>query len=166
MSRTWASLSTPILKKQRAGSRRLFQFDVGSLAVPPWQPAMSVLANAVIRPTQDNQTGYLYQAGSNGQTGDTEPGWAQTLGGTTTDGSLTFNAIAPPSIGEDSVASIVFTQVSPPDSALTITPGTNTQLVAEAWFAGGTSGNVYTINAAITMTSGAIYVPQIILTVI
>ena len=166
MSTTAASLTTPISKKQRAGSNRLFQLDNGALLVPPWQASMSISASQVIQPTWENRTGFWYQAAGPGQTGDNEPGWGSVLAGPTTDGSLTWTAIDPPGSGQDSIATVTYTQVSPPDALLTITPGTNSQRVAGVMFGGGTSGNVYTINAAITMVSGQTYVAQILLTIL
>lgn len=166
MSSAWASLTEPIIRTQRAGSNRLFQLDVGSLIASPWQPNMAVSAGQIIRPTWKNQNGFWDQAGAAGQTGDNEPGWVGTLAGTTQDGSVLWTAIAPPGTGQDSIASVVYTQVSPPDALLTITPGSNSQRVASALLGGGTSGQVYTINVAITMASGQIYVAQIILTIL
>lgn len=166
MSETWASLIKPIKATMRAGSNRLIQLDVGALIVPAWQANMAVSASGFVRPTQCNQTGFWYQAGTAGQTGNDEPGWGSTLAGLTPDGSLEWTAVAPPGSGQDSIASVVYTQVAPPDALLVVTQSTNSQRVAQAFFGGGTSGNVYTVDAAITMVSGQIFVPQIILTVI
>jgi hypothetical protein len=164
MSDCWNSLDEPVLKEMRAGSNLLFQFDVSSLIIPAWTTNRGVSAAQLIRPTQPNQNGYWYQAGAAGQTGGTEPGWATT--GTTQDGSITWTPVAPPGTGQDSIASVQYVQQSPPDAALIITASGNTQRVAAAYWGGGTSGQVYTVNVQITMASGAIYIPQVMLTVL
>lgn len=166
MAATSATLTTPVNLKQRAGSNRLRQLDIGALLVPPWQANMSVTAGQIVQPTQCNQNGFWFQPAGNGQTGELEPGWNATLGGQTPDGSLTWTAIAPPGTGQDSIASVAYTQVNPPDALLTVTGGTNSQRVASVNIAGGTSGQVYTINAAITMASGQIYVAQLVITIL
>jgi hypothetical protein len=166
MSSWWAGLIEPINIEQRAGSNILRQLDVGALIVPAWQANMAVAAGATFRPTRKNSTGFWYQGAASGQTADSEPGWGTILAGLTEDGSVSWTAIAPPGSGQDSIASAEYTQVNPPDSALTVTPGTNSQRVAQVSFGGGNAGSVYTIDAAITMASGQVYVPQFILTII
>ena len=166
MSWKKAGLVVPILKQQRAGSSRLYRFDVANLALQPWQPAMSVASLGVVRPTDRNLTGFAYQASAAGQTGPDEPGWPRTAGGTVVDGSVTWTAVTPPASGEDSIASVVLTQVQPPDGTLTIANPTGSGLIASALIGGGTSGYTYTVNVAITMVSGAVYIPQLMLTIL
>lgn len=168
MIETWESLQQPIRKQMRAGSNRLYQFDVGALIVPPWQANMGIAIGGTVRPTQRNSTGFWYQndGASAAQTGDSEPGWGSVLGGQTPDGSLIWTAVAPPGTGQDSVASVIFSQVNPPDDDLTITPIAPSQRIASAYFGATTSGSVYVVNIEITMTSTQVFVPQLILSVL
>jgi len=146
---------------QLAGSNRPYEIDVSSLSVEVWQAASFVASAGLMRPTSANETGFVYQAASAGQTGTTEPAWPTIAAGTVTDGSITWTAEAPPASGQDEIASVAWTQVSPPDAALTITSETNTDFTARALIGGGTSGNTYEVLCKITMASGAIYPVQI-----
>ncbi len=148
---------------QNAGGKRTYGLDVSALSVQPWQANASIPANALIRPTQKNQTGLIYQAGSGGQSGSVEPNWfiAIAAGAVVIDGSLSLTARVPPVAGQDQIASVAWTQMNPPDGALTIGAQANTTLVASAEIGGGTIGSTYTVLITVTMTSGQIW-PQII----
>lgn len=159
--------STPVNVSQLAGQNLPYVIDVGNAAVVGWNAGASIAAGSLVRPTNANQTGFLYQSGSSaGQTGALEPAWPKIAGGTVVDGSVTWTAIAPPAAGEDFIASATWTQASPPDAALTITGQSLGSLAATAYLGGGTSGNVYTINAVITMRSPAVFRVQIILAIL
>src|SRR5581483_3610113 len=157
-----------VTRTQRAGSNQPYEVDVSTRAVSAWKANEAVAANELRRPSLasesadglDHSTGFVYRAGSAGQTGPLEPAWAPTI----TDGSLIWTGQAPPA--GDSIASVTWSQISPPDATLTITSQTNTNLVASAFVGGGTSGNVYTVQVAVTMLSGAIYPLQIIFTIL
>lgn len=164
---------TPIQFSWAAGSTRPVVLDLSLQGAPPWQPGISVAANAVFRPTNslesadgaDHSTGYLYQNGATaGQTGQAEPAWPST--GTVADGSLTWTPVTPPASGEDEVASAVWTQISPPDNTLTITNEATSSLEASAYIGGGTAAQTYQISVAVTMTSGAVYVVPIVVTIL
>jgi hypothetical protein len=158
--------STPVNVSQFAGQNLPYIIDVGNAAVTGWNAGASIAATSIIRPTNTNQTGFLYQSGASaGQTGALEPAWPKTAGGTVIDGSVTWTAVAPPAAGEDSIASATWTQANPPDGLLTITGQATGSLVASAFLGQGTSGNVYTVNAVITMHSGAIFRVTIILSI-
>lgn len=157
--------ATPVNLKQFAGQALPYIIDVSAAAVNAWSANSFIAANALIRPTIGNETGFLYQNGpENGQTGPLEPAWATT--GTVKDGSLTWAPLTPPAAGEDSISSVTWTQANPPDGTLTITSVSNTTLTATAKLGGGTSGQVYTVIVTITMISGAEYVVKIILTIV
>ncbi len=154
-------------RSQLAGLALPYQFDVSSSSVQAWDEFLPVAANAVIRPSDANQTGFVLKNGATaGMTGALEPAWPNTAGGTVTDGSVTWTAAAPPAAGQDTIASATWTQVTPPDATLTISAPTNSSLVSSAIVGGGTSGNVYTIKILVTMTSGAIYGGELILTIL
>ena len=60
---------------------------------PKWDATTNYAANAVIVPTsgQGNSGGYSYQASAAGTSGSTAPAsWSATVGGTTTDGTMTW----------------------------------------------------------------------------
>lgn len=158
--------STPVQLTQPAGSVRQRIVDVSAQAAPFWQPNSYVAANGLTRPTDLNQTGFVFKnAATAGQTGELEPAWPKTSGGTVVDGSLTWTAQTPPAAGSDTVASATWSQVNPPDGTLTITNQTTTPLTAAAFIGGGTSGSVYTVKAAITMASGEIYPVTLLITI-
>lgn len=160
-----APLGVPVALSQQAGSNLPRVIDVSSLSVAAWQSGAAVAASGLLRPTSTHETGFVYVASAAGQTGPLEPAWPTTVGGTVTDGSITWTAAAPPATGQDTVSSATWTQVSPPDATLMITGQATTALTASAKVGGGTSGNPYTINVAITMASGVIYPVQLILQV-
>ncbi len=158
--------STPANVSQFAGQNLPYIIDVGNAAVVGWNAGISIAANALLRPTNPNQTGFLYKNnGPAGQTGALEPAWSKTVGGTTPDGSLTWTTVAPPAAGEDSILSVTWTQANPPDAALTITLQSFGALTATAYLGAGTSGQIYTINVLVTMVSGAVFRAQIILAI-
>lgn len=156
--------ATPVNVQQFAGQALPYIIDVGSVAVNAWSANSFIAANALLRPTNGNETGFLYQTAAAGQTGPLEPAWATT--GTVKDGSLTWTPLTPPAAGEDSISSVTWTQVNPPDGTLTIASQSNTTLTATAKLGGGTSGQIYTVIVKITMASGAIYVVEIVLAIV
>lgn len=159
--------TTPVQLTQRAGSVRQRVIDVSLQAVPFWQPNVFVAANGVMRPTDLNTTGFTFKNGATpGQTGPIEPAWPKVSGGTTTDGSITWTAQAPPATGEDTVVSASWTQQSPPDGALTIATQTTSSLTASAYIGGGTSGQTYRVLAAVTMASGAVYPVLLVISIV
>jgi hypothetical protein len=149
-----------------AGERKSYTVDVSQIAVADWERNAIFAASAVVSPTAANATGFLYQNGSTeGQSGPFEPNWPIPAGQTIPDGSLTWAAIVPPATGEDSIASIAFVQLNPPDGALSVSGQIASALTVDVVLGGGTSGNVYTTNVVNTMTSGLVYIAQIVLTV-
>jgi hypothetical protein len=148
-----------------AGECLPFIVDTSQRVVSEWQPSSLYVASTVLRPTDVNETGFWYQNTAEGQSGPIEPSWSTPAGSVTQDGSLTWTALVPPASGEDTISSVAWVQLNPPDGALSISGETNDALTASAYLGGGSSGKVYTVNAVVTMASGAIYIAQIILTV-
>src|SRR5579859_3127460 len=93
--------ATPVQLTQAAGSTRLRVIDVSSQAAPFWQPNSFVPANGVMRPTDPNQTGFVYKATASGTTGEVEPAWP--VSGSVTDGSISWTPETPPAAGADTV---------------------------------------------------------------
>jgi hypothetical protein len=158
--------AAPVNVSQLAAQSIPYIVDVGSVAVMGWSPGASVAGSALMRPTNANLTGFVYQSGAIGQTGLLEPAWPKTAGGTVVDGSITWTAIVPPAAGQDTVASATWAQASPPDGTLTITGQAIGALTATAYLGAGTPGNIYTVNAEITMHSGAIFRAEIIVAIV
>lgn len=152
---------------QLAGGNEPYEIDVSALAVMAWQPNVYVAPNAILRPTQANQTGFWYQNGGKaGQSGLLEPGWPKTAGATLIDGSCTLTALVPPVTGADVIASVTWTQKNPPDGTLTITDQSFTGLTGIAFIGGGTRGNVYQVVVAVTMQSTAIWPANLYITIL
>lgn len=100
--------------------------------------------------------GFAYQA-SGGEAGAVEPAWPRTLAGTVTDGSITWTAAAPGNNAVDTISSVAWSQVSPPDSALVIGSTSNTTEEAVASFSAGAQGQTYRIQCEITTAAGYSY---------
>lgn len=161
-----------VYRTKFAAAAPTYEVDVGIASVQVWQPNSTVGASELRRPSTatesadglDHSTGYVYQNGATpGQTGQTEPGWVTT--GTLEDGSCTWTPVAPPASGQSKVQSATATLVSPPDQALTVGQVTTGELTVNVPVSGGTSGEVYTIQIAVTMTDGEVLVIQLVVTV-
>lgn len=152
-------------RTQIAGECRGFTIDVGQISVEEWSPGAILAASALISPTVQNETGFLYVNSTEGQTGPLEPNWPTPAGAVVADGSLMWTAVVPPASGQDTISTVSCVQLNPPDGALGVSIQTSGSLTAEVVLSGGTTGKTYTTNAVITMLSGAIYIGQIILQV-
>jgi hypothetical protein len=151
---------------QRAGEIRPFSLDMSQVSVSVWQALVAVETGSLVRPTDDNATGFVYQAPAAGQTDDEEPAWGASLAQTTQDGSILWTTLAPPAVGQDTIASASWDQESPPDAALTISSVVNTPLSANALVGGGTQGQTYLVVVSVTMTSGTLYKQPIYVNVV
>lgn len=148
-----------------AGERLPFVADTSQRVVGEWQPNALYEPSMMVRPTDLKETGFWYQTAAIGQSGVKEPTWATPVGSITQDGSLVWTAVVPPASGPDSIASVTWTQISPPDGALTISGQSNDTLTFTVFLGGGTSGLIYTVEGIATMVSGAIHIAKISLTV-
>jgi hypothetical protein len=155
---------TQFNRQMISGERLSFVADVSNRVAPVWVPNAIYHVGDLVSPTPPNATGFVYENGAEGQSGASEPTWATPAGSQTQDGSLDWTAQIPPT-SEDTVQSAVWVQLNPPDGALIITDQVITDLTASAFLSGGTSGQIYTVNAVVTMVSGAIYIAQIVLQV-
>ncbi len=155
-----------------AAAAPTYEIDVGIASVGVWEPNSTVGVAELRRPSTstesadglDHSTGYVYQNGATaGQTGPTEPGWVTT--GTVQDGSCTWSPVAPPASSQSKVQSAAVTLVNPPDSALTVGTVTTGELTVNVPVSGGTAGQFYTIQIAVTMTDGEVIVIELGVTV-
>jgi hypothetical protein len=73
------------------------KFNAGGL---PWGGGQNYTAAALVQPAHSKNAGdFIYQAQSGGQAGTTEPNpWNQTIGGTSSDGKITWKNMGPVSI--------------------------------------------------------------------
>jgi len=105
--------------------------------------------------------GFAYQAtavsGGVGESGQSEPAWPRVLAATVSDGSLTWTAVAPGTLALDSISSVTWSQLTPPDAQLTIGSAVNTVEEASAKFSGGTAGFKYRVRCAATTAGGYTY---------
>lgn len=104
--------------------------------------------------------GFAYQCTVSGEVGAIEPAWPRTLGGAIVDGSITWTCVAAQSNAVDTIGAVTWSQVSPPDAALTISNQSNTIEEATAQFAAGTAGSTYRIRCSITTATPLVYVVE------
>jgi hypothetical protein len=157
-------MSTQYNRSMVAGERLPFEIDVSGRSASPWSASSLYEAGTTISPTAANENGFIYQNTAEGQSNVSEPSWIASAGSTTNDGSLVWTALVPPN-NEDTISSATYVQLNPPDGALIISGQSIGDLIASVFFGGGTSGQTYTINAVVTMVSGAVYIAQIVLAV-
>lgn len=129
-----------------------------------WKADFAFDTGITIRP-ESEPTGLEYVS-SGGQTGAEEPNWPTTIGGTVTDGSITWTAQV---LSSDSLIHEIATDAwsdSIPagltvEGQLPVTvPGAQmTQVI----LSGGSSGITYTVENEVTTASGLEYIAQIIL---
>jgi phage tail sheath protein FI len=63
-------------------------------APPNWTASTEETVNTLIKPTAGNAGGFIFKATTAGETGTTEPAtWNQVVGGTTTDGTVTWTNV-------------------------------------------------------------------------
>jgi hypothetical protein len=148
----------PEARIKRVGAARPYTIDFKAWLRSYWIAGRAYNTGDFVRPP--SISGFAFQAGAAGEAGVTEPAWPRTLGGTAVDGSITWTAVAPGINAVDAIASVAWSQINPPDSSLVISAPVNTNEEATATFAGGTSGNVYRIQCAVTTASSKVYPVQ------
>lgn len=151
---------------QQAEARLDYGFDWTRTFSRRWMRDRPFDAGVVIRP-ETIVTGFEYLS-SGGQSGEEEPNWPRTLGGTVVDGSITWTAQA---ISVDSLLdSIAADAWSASDPAgLTVTPqaevATAGLQMTSVVLSGGTIGVTYTVDNEVDTLSGREYVARILLTI-
>jgi hypothetical protein len=144
---------------KRATETKPFTIDWKSYLRSYWIASRRYAQNDIVR--SPSISGFAYQAQNAGEAGGAEPNWPRLLGGTTTDGSITWAAIAPGTNAVDTIsATPTWSQVNPPDAALTIGAVTNTVEETTAPFSAGTPGATYRIACTIVTSGGNSYTQQ------
>jgi hypothetical protein len=120
-----------------------------------------------VRPDQNPVTGYQYQS-SGGQSGELEPNWPRTIGGTVVDGSITWTAeaYATSSLQEQIVSDTWTVSDSPGLTVAPIAPIiTAGEQLTRAVLSGGMVGTVYTVENEVLTSVGLEYVARLLLTI-
>ena len=119
-----------------------------------WAPGAVYVSEVVVRPSFP--TGFQYSSGG-GQSGQVEPRWPTTVGGTVTDGSIVWTCEA---TGNDSLRATISTSgwssetgITADSDSLTNTGGA--QIVAVD-VSSGTAGQTYDITNTVTLSDGAV----------
>lgn len=86
---------------KRADENLPIGIDLTGFCERRWLARKVIAEDETLRPSLLKQTGYEYVCTVAGQCGVNEPVWARTIGGTVTDGSVTWTCQA---IGNDSLA--------------------------------------------------------------
>lgn len=89
--------------RKHASAVRVIELDWLNVVANFWAPGKEYAAGNIVRPREP--TGFAYQAGGDGQSGNRVPRWPRTLGGTVVDGPITWTAVAAGSNGVTTVAS-------------------------------------------------------------
>jgi hypothetical protein len=123
--------------------------------VRTWSPGTVFPSPIKVRPSLP--TGLQYSS-AGGQSGQTEPRWPGTVGGTVTDGSVTWTAEA---ISNDSLkATIVTSAWATDDSGITADNGaltnTNGAQIVAVDVSDGTSGQTYFVTNTVTLSDGTV----------
>lgn len=140
---------------KRAAAVKAFTIPLESRLRVFWVAGQSHNAGETVRPTIAN--GFAFQASAAGQSGSSEPfNGPCTLGQTFVDGSITWTAILPGGNALDPIALVAWSALNN-DGKLTIPTQANTTEEATADFAGGTQGQIYSIQALVTTSTGLIY---------
>ncbi len=148
-------------RRQGAGDRRFYFFDFALRAVDEWTPDTQYSPDALVRPTQGQETGWYYTQGSTqGLSGPLEPTWP--LSGPVADGSCTWTPIAPPAT-EDTIQSATWATFEPPDATLVLDGASTAPTTAGTYVSGGTPGFDYLARCTVTMTSGAVYTADLLM---
>ena len=119
-----------------------------------WAPGAAYDSGVCVRPS--SPTGFQYSA-SGGHSGANEPRWPKVVGGTVTDGSITWTAEA---IGNDSLLATIASSAWSADAGVTADDdalvNTNGLQVVSIQVSGGTSGQVYEVSNVVTLSDGTV----------
>jgi hypothetical protein len=143
-----------------AGEALPFGFNWVDEFAERWSPNSAFPSLTAIRPSSaELQTGFEYSS-SGGQSGPEEPEWPTTLGGTVSDGSITWTAQA---LSNSSLLERIGTVDWPAVSGFTITPDDalddpGEQLTVAKIGSATASSTRTEIRVVVTTTAGNIYV--------
>lgn len=170
-------------RSQLSGQRVPYAIELNALSAQPWSAAEYIAASGLRRPFSRQSTGFLYTTPTQGQTGYAEPKWPTVLGGTVVDGSITWTAVAPVAAAQDTIENVAWVVVGtvsvvnissgivnisssqPIDGPdVDVNGGAWSALSTWAWVLGGNPAEQILITATITMTSGSVYLVQIVIT--
>jgi hypothetical protein len=133
-----------------------YDTDTGAWAflVNGWSQGTIFVSDATIRPTFP--TGFQYSSGG-GQSGQIEPRWPTTIGGTVADGSITWTCEA---IGNDSLDATISSSTWLAETGITAAnddlANTGGVQLASIEVSGGTAGNTYWVANTVTLSDGTI----------
>ena len=117
-----------------------------------WTPGTAFDSGVAVRPSLP--TGLQYSS-SGGHSGANEPRWPTALGGTVTDGSITWTAEA---IDNDSLRATITDSDWTAEMGITVdndaTTNTNGLQIVSAQVSGGTSGETYLVSNVVTLSDG------------
>lgn len=137
---------------QRPGETIDYAIEWAGWLANRWSAGASFAVNFEIRPR--SSTGFQYSS-SGGYSGAIEPTWPTTIGGTVTDGSITWTCAA---IDTTSLASTISSSTWAPGSPLTVGTATLTGTNATGFVTAGsgTADGDYYVRNTVTLASGVV----------
>lgn len=112
-----------------------------------WRPNEPYTAAEYVRPNKGS--GYAYQANADGLSGQIEPTWNRTLGGLTTDGSITWTTSPAATNGLSAISNPTATSEPAGLTINNLTVSETTKLLAT--YSGGVAGQDYDVKFAVTL---------------
>lgn len=106
-----------------------------------WRAGVEYATNAYVRPTRPNGFDYKVTSAGTGRTSAAEPRWPTTVGGTVTDGSITWTCQAPSTSSCDPLSGSA--TVTPPTGITATHVSTDPLGDVKLRLAGGTAGQDY-----------------------
>lgn len=159
-------MSCRVLQKtcKTEGETKRWGFDYGgydsesgtwSFLVRTWAPGTQFANELTVRPF-GFPTGFQYSS-SGGWSGLVEPRWPTTVGGTVTDGSITWTCEA---ISNDSLNATIATSAWSAEAGITVDNDTLTNTegvqIVTVEVSGGTAGQTFDITNVVTLSDGAV----------
>jgi hypothetical protein len=158
---------TTVKACKASGEKRPYAFNWTLELSRRWEANTPFSAGVAVRPSSELlQTGFEYESSGGQSNGKKEPKWPTALGGTVTDGSITWTAV---SLTNDSLLEQIATSawqvpvgLSGSGESTIITPG---QQAASIDLADGAAETTYTVVNEIVTTTGTKYVARLELTI-
>lgn len=117
-----------------------------------WRAGVEYAQNAYARPTRANGFDYQVTSSGTGRTSASEPRWPTTVGGTVTDGSVTWTCRAPSTSSCDPLTGNA--TVTPPSGITATHVSTDTLGDVKIRLAGGTAGQDYGVLVSAATSGG------------